>query len=119
MEEAAGSPDEDTDAIDALISRLANLRTGAEINAEINHSGIVIENDNDPLPENYHNLTNEECVYEDWGHTGVCHRRQIVAMNHKPSLKVRYNEKLNRVETFELMFMKDYLKDVIVILTRQ
>ena len=67
-----------------------------------------------PLPENYHNVTNEECVYEDWGHTGVCHRRQIVAMNQKPSLKVRYNEKLNRVETFELMFMKDYLKDVIV-----
>ena len=41
-------------------------------------------------------------------------RRQIVAMNHKPSLKVRYNEKLNRAETFELMFMKDYVKDVII-----
>ena len=35
-------------------------------------------------------------------------------MNHKPSLKVRYNEELNRVETFELMFMKDYLKEKIV-----
>ena len=114
VEEAAGSPDEDTDAVDALITRLANLHTGAEIDAEINHSGVVIENDNDPLPENYQNVTDEECVYEDWGHTGVYHRRQIVALNHKPSLKVRYNEKLNRVGTFELMSMKDYLKDVIV-----
>ena len=75
VEDAAGSPDEDTDAVDALITRLANLQTGAEIDAEINHSGIVIENDNDPLPENYQTVPNEECVYEDWGHSGVCHRR--------------------------------------------
>ena len=65
VEEAAGSPDKDTDAVDVLISRLANLQTGAKIDAKINHSSIVIKNDNDPLPENYHNIPNEELM-EEW-----------------------------------------------------
>ena len=108
--------DKGLDAIDDLIARLASLHAGAKIeqDAKLNHSGIVIENDNYPLQENFKNEADEECVNEDRGHTGVCHGRQIVAMNHKPPLKVRYNEKLNRVETFELMFMKDYVRNVIV-----
>ena len=59
---------------------------------------------------------NEECVFGNWGHSEVCHRRQIVSLNNnKHLLKIRNNEKLSRVEIFELFFfIKDYLENVII-----
>ena len=83
VEEAVDNTDEASDAVDKLIARLSNLRTGGEIDygdAELNNSGIVVENDNDPLPENYRNVSSEECVYTNWGHSGICHRRQIAVI---------------------------------------
>ena len=72
VEEAAGSPDEGPDAIDSLITiRLANLHAGAKINqdTQLNHSDIVIENHDAPIPKRNRNVTGEECVYDNWGHT--------------------------------------------------
>ena len=98
VREAVDNPDETPDAVDELIARPSNLRAGGEIdhtNAELNTSDIVVENNNCPLPENYRNVSNEECIYGNWGHSGVYHRRQIISINNKPLLKVRSNIKLN------------------------
>ena len=76
--------------MEELTERMDNLRAGGEIDldAEMLNSGITVDNDNHPLPENYLNVTEEECVYENWGHSGICHQRQGVNVNQMPSLKV-------------------------------
>ena len=63
------------------------------------------------MPENYLDVTEEECVYENWGHSGICHQRQVVSVNQKPSLKVINPESYTRVQLFEHLF---YLKNVIL-----
>ena len=70
------------------VEQVTNLHVGGKIDiyGELLNCRLVIENDNDPLPENYPTVANEECTYEEWGHSGICHRRQIVARNIEPSL---------------------------------
>ena len=84
------------------------------IDAELLSIGLNIDNDNDPFPEDRATFPNIECFYEDWGHTGICYRKQIVSTNAKPTLKVRFPESYDCVQLFELLFMKEYLRDVIL-----
>lgn len=60
-------------------------------------------------------MIEEECTYSNWGHSGICNRRQVGSWNNKSFLKIRLEQKLNRLQLFELMFMKDYVKDIISI----
>ena len=72
--------------MDELTQRMDNLRACGEIDldAEKLNIGITVDNDNHPLPENYLNVAEEECVYENWGHSSICHSRQVVSVNQKP-----------------------------------
>ena len=42
-------------------------------------AGVVIDDDNEPAPENIPNAeeTSEGATYEDWGLTGICYRRHV------------------------------------------
>ena len=59
-------------------------------------------------------MDNEHEIVNDWGLTGICYRKQIVSTNAKPTLKVRLLESYDCVLLFELRFMKEYLRDVIL-----
>ena len=41
-------------------------------------AGVVIDDDNEPAPENIPNTeeTSEGATYEDWGHTGICNKKE-------------------------------------------
>ena len=51
--------------------------------------------------------------YEDLGHTGICYRKQIISTNAKPTLKVTLPDSHDCVQLFELLYIKEYLRDVI------
>ena len=42
-------------------------------------AGVLIDDDNEPAPENIPNAeeTSEGATYEGWGHTGICYRRRV------------------------------------------
>ena len=63
--------------------------------------------------KNCNPFPNTDCFYEDWGHTGICQRRKIIPTNVKPTLQVLSPESYH-VQMFELLFMKEYLRDVIL-----
>ena len=77
-------------AVDEVTKTIVSQRIGGEIeiDAEMLNSGIIEENYNHPLPENYLNATEEECVYESWGYTSIYNQCQVLSANQKPSLKV-------------------------------
>ena len=97
-------------------------RQGGEIDIlELAMAGLVVENDNDPLYENLpttiEDNANEECVYSGWGHSGICARRQVVSQTIMPTIKVQNKnvESFNRVDLFELFFVTEYVKEVILV----
>ena len=61
--------------MDEITQRIVSRRTGGEveIHAEMLKSVFVVENNNHLLPENYLKVTEEECLYEHWGCTGIYH----------------------------------------------
>ena len=123
-EAVTGNNNEDVAEEDALVSeairRIDNLRVGGEVDiSDLNNAGLAVDNDNDPLPENLpsrRSTTNaeSECIYEDWGHSGICHRRNVVNNNTLPQLKVANPTNFNRVDLFELLFITKYIKEVII-----
>ena len=78
-----------------------------------------MDNKNDPLPQNLlpqqTNETADECVYQEWGHSGICYRKDVVNNVINPQLKSRDLSNYNRVKLFKLLFITDYIKQVIVI----
>ena len=77
------------------------------------NSGIVMENDNRPWPENYLNVTGEGCVYEKWGHASIFQQYQVVSANQNTSPKLMNPESLSLVQLFKLLFNKVYLTDTV------
>ena len=113
--------EEDDTPMSAILEQIAGLHVGGEIEAnEFANAGLVVDNDNDPLPENLlpqdNTVNTNACVYEEWGHSGICHRRKDVSNVINPQLKVSDSSKnFSRVELFELLFITDYIKKVILI----
>ena len=111
--------EEDT-LISEAIRQIDNLRVGGEVEAsDLHNAGLAVDNDNDPLPENLPSRrsttnTESECTYQEWGHSGICHRRNVVNNNTLPQLKVANHSNFNRVQLFELLFTTKYIKEVIV-----
>ena len=111
--------EEDTTITDAIL-RINRLRIGGEVEtSEFENAGLVVDNDNDPLPENAptgRNNTDNECSYEEWGHSGICYRKNAVGnTNTLPQLKVTDSTNFTRIQLFELLFVSKYVKDVIII----
>ena len=108
--------DEETEIID-------NQRHGGEIELlDLAMAGLVVEDDNDPLFENTPELNpssneDEEVTWDDWGHSGICYRKQTTATTIMPAIKIqnRKTETMTRLQLFELFFITDYIKQVILV----
>ena len=106
--------------INEAIQQIENLRVGGEVDvSDLNNAGLAVDNDNDPLPENLPSrrsatVTENECTYQDWGHSGICNRRSEVNSNTLLQLKVTDPTNFNRVQLFELLFVTKYIKEVII-----
>ena len=112
MKEETALPDE----VQLIINRCVGGKM--QDDGELAGLRLVVENDNDPLSENLippTNAQNEKCKYNEWGHSGICYQKSIISNTIMPSLKVRHADSYNRVQLFELLFMKDYIQNVITI----
>ena len=98
--------DDNTDGVENVIQKLVNavtqrietMRVRSQIDLDpemLNSSEIVVDNNNDPLSENYLNVTEEECVCKNWDHLGICHQCQVVSYS-RCSFKItmRKNDEL-------------------------
>ena len=79
-----------------------------------------MDKDNDLLPENLPRTSNpntdNECTYQDWGHNGICHRKNAANNNTLPQLKVtKPTDFNNRLQLFELLFITKYIKETILV----
>ena len=99
-----------------VIEQIANIRCSGEItiDGKMMNCGLVVENSNNPLPENYPAVANVEFSYSEWGHSDVCNRNKQIRNHNKPILKGIEVSQLDRVKLFKLMIIKDYLKAVIL-----
>ena len=80
---------------------MMNLCTGSKISVDgkFEDLSLVAKNDKDSLPLEF-NIKRSgtvECTFSELGHNGIYHRRQIVSVNHVPSLKVKGHNKFTRV----------------------
>jgi hypothetical protein len=93
-----------------------DLRAAAE-------AGLLeVDDDNEPVPENIPvqgvNQTTNECQYNpQWGHAGVCFRRQIGSCNRKAKLK---NHDQHIILTklqllFEVIFPTAWVEEVLIL----
>ena len=80
---------------------------------------IGIDDDNEPVPENIpmpNHAQQNECEFSDqWGHEGICFRRQIGAANRGASL--RHHErhlKLTKLQLFEILFPMKWVKECLI-----
>ena len=90
--------EEDDTPMSAIIEQIASLHVGGKIEGnKFVNTGLVVDNDNDPLPENLlpqqTSVYTDECVYQEWGHSGICHRKNAVSNVINPQLKVRDSSK--------------------------
>ena len=79
---------------------------------------MVADNKKDPPPQNLlpqqTNETADEYAYQEWGHSGICYRKNVVNNVINPQLNTRDPSNHNRVKLFELLFITDCIKHVIM-----
>ena len=120
MAEQVLDHEEDDTPMSEILEQISTLCVGGEVeDTEFVNAKLVVDNDNDLLPENLlqqqTNTTTDECVYLEWGHSGICYRKNVVNNVINPQLKnSRYLSTFKRVELFELLFITDYIKEVIL-----
>ena len=108
--------DEDSDKIEAH-------RHGGEIKLlDLAMAGLVVKNKNNPLFNNSPdtnplNDKNDEVVWGEWGHSGICYRRQSTATTIMTAIKIqnKKTETMTRLQLLELFFITDYIKQVILV----
>ena len=80
-------------------------------------SGITVDDDNQPLEENIptNEPTNRDVFAAEWGHDGICYRRQAGGQNVRASLSdFPKNFIPTPVQLFEHLFPKKYLQEVLI-----
>jgi hypothetical protein len=81
---------------------------------------IEIDDDNEPVPKNIpvidENISNEGQYSSNWGHGGICYRRQVGSVNRKAKLKHHTNQhlKLTKLQLFEVLFPIFWVKEVLI-----
>ena len=79
---------------------------------ELIQQQVVIGDDNEPLPENVTPTTvSHDSIFEqEWGHSGICPRKKATnKTNPDPQLDVAFSN-MSKLELFEALFMKDFIK---------
>lgn len=122
--EAAINTNNDSDMIELTdaVARMVTTSSGNQRNFDSNEieqicQEVAIDNDNEPLPENLGPTVNtNEAIFErEWGHDGICPRRLATNnTNPEPQLNVVFNNR-SRVELFEAFFMKDFIKNTLLV----
>ena len=88
-------------------------------------AGIIeMDDDNEPVPENIPqpaHAEGNECEYSpNWGHDGICFRRQSGSANRGASLKHHERHlKLTKLQLFEILFPMKWVKETLIPATNE
>lgn len=89
--------------------------------AAMEATGISVEDDNAPAPENVPTtIQNNDITYGEWGHKNICYRRAKGSENTLPSINPQYvsweqQQHINCSAWFLLLFLIDWLAENIFI----
>ena len=85
---------------------------------EFENVGLVLGNNNNPLPENVpaeQNNTYSKWTYQEQSHHNNSYGKNVVGnTNALPQLKVTDSTNFSRLQLFELLFTTKYIEDVII-----
>lgn len=100
-----------------------------DVSAQINHRGLLegdisqmdgqveVDDDNEPAPENVPAPnSNVDDVFIEWGHDGVCQRRQAGGLNTEATL-INFGGSSSIpsiIQLFEMLFPKEFIQVIII-----
>ena len=107
-----------SDAVAQFVTASAGIQRSFNTDeVELIRQQVVVDDDNEPLLENVSPAcVNNDSIFEnEWGHNGICPRRMATNnSNPEPQLNVAFSN-ISRVELFEAFFMKDFIKNTILV----
>ena len=69
------------------------LQIGGEVETNrIQNAELVVDNNNNPQPENAlteRNNADSKCTYQEWGHSGICYRKNAVSNTKSSTIESR------------------------------
>jgi len=80
-------------------------------------AGVVdIDDDNEPAPENLPGPSQvSDVAYQNWGHSGICNRRQAGATNIKAKINIFSRDVIpSYLQLFEVLFPVRFVKEVMI-----
>ena len=81
------------------------------------HRFADVDDDNDPAPENIpstYDVSNLDMYNNNWGHEEICHCKELNMSNRGPKITFAYNIRQSRVQVFELLFPKQFIRNIIL-----
>ena len=107
-----------SDAVAQLVTASVGVQRNFDTDeVELIRQQVMIDDDNEPLPENATPTTasNDSIFENEWGHSGICPRRMATNnTNPDPQLNVAFSN-MSKVELFEAFFMKDFIKKTLLV----
>lgn len=86
-------------------------------------AGVIgVDNDTEPAEENVPvpNINADKCIFDNWGHSGICFRRMVGAQNRQAKLNNNPSHlKLSKLQLFETLFPTKWLKIVVLVETNK
>ena len=112
-------PQQDVPILMPAVCRRNFRADDPDLLAAVDAGAIEIDDDNEPVPENIPQEGQQdqnECEFNDeWGHEGICFRRQIGAANRGASLKHHDRHlKLTKLQLFEVLFPIKWVKECLI-----
>ena len=112
--EQAGEPTPLPQAVDELLNNQATT----EETLEALRGVVDIDDDNDPAPENIPAPTDisSSSIFGEWGHEGVCFRKQQGNQNIRAKLNAALDPKADdpNLQLFEILFPKKWILETVI-----
>ena len=85
--------------------------------AAVHEFDLSVDDDNAPAPENIPHGDDDPNTVQfrpEWGHDGICFRRENGANNQRARLRVKEGMRLSHLQMFEILFPISFIKNVMI-----
>ena len=110
--------EEEPTPLPQAVDELLNNQATSEETLEALHGVIDIDDDNDPAPENIPAPTDisSSSIFGEWGHEGVCFRKQQGNQNIRAKLNVALDPNADNpnLQLFEILFPKKWILETVI-----
>lgn len=116
-----GCEDENEDVMDVIPDELTreNIQfDNPATMAAVHELELTVDDDNAPAPENIPQSDDDPNVVQmrpEWGHDGICFRRNSGANNHRARLvHLKEGMRVSPLQMFEMLFPIDFIKNIVL-----